>query len=256
MTRRALVTGCSRGIGRAVAEMLLAEGWEVRGVARTIDVDWAFEHADNFWPMWADISVPTFPEALAVVERGPIDALVHCAAIRPAGRFDAMSPREWRRVIDVDLIGTYNVVQACLPALLRSDDGRILLFSGGGAFGPKPGYSAYAAAKAGVVALADTLAEELRDTSVTVNCVAPGYVPTTMHDAPVPDGGEAMACAVACVQHLLSARTRGLTGKTISAAFDDWPSIDQTTVGALNTSAQGTRSRHLIAQVAALRRVG
>lgn len=258
--KKALVTGASHGIGLEVTRMLLAEGWSVLGVSRTLPYLWD-EDGRYSW-IQADVSDPM---AMTWVQRhlpAKLDALVHCAAIQgPIGPFLDAEPAEWVQTINTNLIGTYNVVRAALPALQQSEDSRILLFAGGGAFNSRANYSAYAVSKAGVVSLMETLAEELRETSVTVNCVSPGFVPTGIDPhAPVlardPDGSIAMQRAVACVRHLLGPQTRGLRGKTISAEYDDWSSVvDVATVAALNASVQGTRHRHTIQQVSQLRGV-
>ena len=128
-------------------------------------------------------------------------------------------------------------------ALRQSDDGRILLFAGGGAFNGRPDYSAYAVAKAGVVSLMETLAAE--EQRVTVNCVSPGRVSTPMigcPDAPSPEKDR----AVACVMHLLSDQTQGLTGSTISAEYDQWDCITQENVESINDSLLGKRHRYRI----------
>lgn len=252
--KRALVTGVSRGIGQAVAEMLLDEGWAVDGVSRTAPdrLD-----GDRFWWIEADVSGPSGENLIRIdaEDGGRLDALIHCAGIRgPHGDFSDNAPAAWLETVQTNLLGTYHVVRACLPLLRQSEDGRILLFSGGGAFNPSPGYSAYAVAKAGVVSLMETLAVEERG-RVAINCVAPGPVPTAIHDAPLPDdGGRAMALAVACVRHLLDPATQGLTGKTISAAWDDWPGILPWTVARLNDSDAGTRTRVPIAMLASMAR--
>lgn len=246
--RTAIVTGASRGIGRAVAQMLLDEGWTVRGVSRTNP---GIEHEAFRWWQW-DVSQP--------IAAGPIggryDALVHCAGIRgPYGPFQDNDPDAWERTIATNLLGTARVVRACLPALQRSEDGRILLMSGGGAFDPSPGFSAYAASKAGTVALMETLAAELADSTVTVNCLAPGFVPTTIHAGTPYEGvagdADALGRAVACVRHLLSPQTHGLTGKTVSAAYDDWEHISGWNVERINASSDGTRTRHPLHMLAA-----
>lgn len=249
MKRRALVTGASHGIGRAVAEMLLSEGWFVMGVSRTdLEIDRV---------VWWKANVAEYAE-VEPLRHCLFDAVIHCAAEQgPVGALQTSSPREWRQAVETNLIGTYNVVRAALPALLTASDGRILLFSGGGAFNARPGYSAYAASKAGVVSLMETLAAELRDTDVTVNCVSPGFVHTGFdpHAAALPfdpDGSRAMARAVACVRHLLDPATRGLTGRTISAEFDDWENLSGLDrVRAVNDSTMGTRHRVPIQRVAA-----
>lgn len=250
--RRALVTGVSRGIGLEVARMLLSEGWSVYGVSRTAS---PLCGTPGFWGFERDVA--QFKQMPMWAAHRPLDALVHCAAIQgPAGPLEANTPTAWAKTVMTNLVGTSRVVQTCLPWLHRSDDARVLLFSGGGAFNPRPNHSAYAASKAGVVSLMETLADELRHSTVAVNCVAPGYVPTAIHGPDArPDGGEAMREAVACVRHLLSPAAYGLSGKTISAPHDAWRDINPMTVARVNASVMGTRSRHPIALVGARRGV-
>ena len=221
--------------------MLLADGWSVLGVSRTQT------SLPGMRAHQIDVGLPHQVERLSRLVSGPLDAVVHCAGIRgPHGPLIENDPSEWMTTIRVNLLGAYHVTRVCLPALQKSEDGRILLFSGGGAFGPAREYSAYATAKAGVVSMMETLASELKSTRVAVNCVAPGYVPTTIHEQPVDDGGEAMRTALACVRHLLSPQTLGLTGKTVSAQHDDWTHINQWNVDRLNDSPDGTRYRNTI----------
>ena len=252
MSKRAVVTGCSRGIGRAVAEMLLAEGWSVCGLSRT---DPRLKHRQFTW--WRrDIADAGF---LLPRPWASLDALVHCAGIRgPYGLLVDVDAAAWLATIDTNLTGTFRVVSAALPLLRRSEDARILLFSGGGAFDPSPGYSAYAVAKAGAVSLMETLAEELAGTGVAVNCVAPGFVATDIH-AGTPlegksDGGMAMPTVVACVRHLLSPAAQGLSGRTISAAHDDWPHITPDSVPAIMASRMGRRDRIKVQRLAEVAR--
>ena len=120
---------------------------------------------------------------------------------------------------------------------------KIVTFSGGGAFNSLPRYSAYAASKAAVVRLTETLADELRPRGIAVNGVAPGFVKTEIHDATLAagpdaagpeffamtqaklaDGAVPIDVPVDCVRFLLSSAARSLTGKTISANFDPWSS--------------------------------
>src|SRR5690606_17178763 len=134
--------------------------------------------------------------------------------------------------------------------------------AGGGAFSPRPRFSAYACAKAGVVRLAETLAEELKGSTVTVNCVAPGFVPTSIHEATLQagpqvagaeyervirdvahDDGSRLEQVVSCIHHLLSPSVRGLTGKTVAAQFDDWEHLTPFTVPELMASDLWTARR-------------
>ena len=243
--KRAIVTGSSRGIGLAITEMLLAEKWQVYGVSRT---EPPIEH-DAFWWVESDLGQVDAWELSYVLGVDPFDALVHCAGIRgPYGPFTENDPAEWARTIQTNLLGTASIVRAALPLLQRSDDARVLLFSGGGAFSPEPLYSAYAATKGATVAFMETLAEELSDTRVTINCVAPGFVATDIHKGTPHEHRQApptaMADAVECVRHLLSPQTQGLTGRTISATWDDWRNLSQWTIP--HMGAMGTRARHLI----------
>ena len=165
-------------------------------------------------------------------------------------------------VDQIGLVGSYNVVRLLLPQMHGSRDGRILLFAGGGAFSPRARFSAYACAKAGVVRLAETLAEELEGTSVSVNCVAPGFVPTPIHETTLQagrrlagveydrvirdvayDDGSRLAQVVACIRHLLSPSTRGLSGKTVAAQFDDWEHLTPFTVPEVMSSDLWTARR-------------
>jgi NAD(P)-dependent dehydrogenase (short-subunit alcohol dehydrogenase family) len=244
LTRSAIVTGCSRGIGRAVAEALLGDGWDVIGVSRTEPEDW-----QGFTWLRCDVGdFGALEDGLTHFGLDAVDAVVHCAGIRgPYGPFDDVEPSRWAETIQTNLMGTASVVRAALPYLRRSDDGRILLFSGGGAFSPEPGYSAYAASKGGTIALMETLAVELADTTVTVNAVAPGFVATDIHTGTPHEGrddGGAMARVVACVRHLLSHRATGMTGRTVSAQWDAWGEISPFTLAYLGD--MGTRTRHKI----------
>jgi NAD(P)-dependent dehydrogenase (short-subunit alcohol dehydrogenase family) len=242
--KRAFVSGCSSGIGRAVAASLLADGWAVVGASRRYPQ--CFRDEPHFDWEAVEVSSAYRMDAATFRFEDRLDALVHCAAVQgPIGGLDDCDIGAWLGCVRTNLLGTYHAVRVALPYLRRSEDARILLLAGGGAFNARPGYSAYAASKAGVVSLMETLAEELKGTSVGVNCVSPGYVPTPMHGLP-DEGSPQMERAVACIRHLLAPETRGVTGRTISAEYDGWASITPETVPFLMASQMGTRTRHKV----------
>lgn len=256
--KRVVVTGASRGIGQAVARALWADGWDVVGVSRTQPEPIA---TSRYRWIKADVAKLAQVQRVFKTLNCAVDAVVHCAGIREPRRrvLAGAHPDEWQRIVATNLFGAHHVVYAALPSLAHSTDARILLFSGGGAFDPAPGYSAYAASKAGIVSLMETTAIELAPIGVAINCVAPGYIATGMHDEQTlkvrgTDTAEALATAVECIRHLLSRETCGLTGRTVSAQWDDWQSLDQLTVDAVNASPLGTRTRALIQGVRELGR--
>ena len=171
-----------------------------------------------------------------------VDVLINCAGLFGAiGRFDQTDSTEWKETIDINLFGTYLLAKHFLPLLLKSDIKKMINFSGGGAFGTFPNYSAYAVSKAAVVRLSENMANELEKLGVQVNCIAPGFVATEIHDATLKigknkageehyrltkeklqDGGVSMSVPVECVKFLISPDSDGLSGKTISAGFDKW----------------------------------
>lgn len=261
--RYAVVTGCSSGIGEAVARDLLVDGWRVTGFSRRRPD--RLQHERFSWrPLDVSKAITVKPWWF---QHG-LDALVHCAAeYGPIGPLHEVEPQQWARCIETNLTGTHRVLHALLPYLLMRDDARVLLLSGGGAFNARPMYSAYAASKAGVVSIMENVAEEQRG-HVAVNCLAPGFVPTAIHAATLAAGASAglaeynqvrdasmgddpMPRVLECVRVLLGPRAAGLTGKTISVPHDDWASINERTVPVLMAGQMGQRDRHKIARLAA-----
>lgn len=175
--RVAVVTGAASGLGRSVASRLSSEGWRVAG----IDLH---EAADVDLPLVADVSRPD--EVARAVERaaaelGPLHAAAACAGVN-AARFDLahrLDPAEWQRLLQVNLSGSYHTARAVLPKLAATGGGLVLV-SSVSAHHPLPGAAHYSASKAGVVALARSLALEYARAGVRVNSVAPGYMDTPM----------------------------------------------------------------------------
>ncbi len=172
----AAVTGASRGIGKAVAERLHSEGAELLLIDRDPAVDeLAVALGDRATAFVADV---TDPAAWGAIVGGRnVDVLVNCAGILgPQSSVTDVSLPDWRRVIEVNLTGTFIASQAVLPAMLEAGRGHIVNMASIAAKEPPPGQSGYAASKAGVMAFTKALAKEVARDGVTVNCVAPTIV--------------------------------------------------------------------------------
>jgi NAD(P)-dependent dehydrogenase (short-subunit alcohol dehydrogenase family) len=239
--RHVVVTGGSMGIGLAVADTLAAAGARLtlvaRGQSQLRRVCEALPGEGHRWRAF-DIGREEGWEAL-VAETDEIYGLVHAAAvIDPVGAIGTYSPEEFRRTIEINLIGSHLAVHFCLP-LLVAGGGSVVLFGGGGATSALPRYDAYAASKAGVARLVENLAPVLAEGGVSINCVAPGFVITRMHDVTLAAGAE--NAGLAYFERTLSQIDEGgfpsseaaqlvllllagvpFTGKLISAQWDPW----------------------------------
>jgi 2-deoxy-D-gluconate 3-dehydrogenase len=160
----ALVTGASRGIGRATAERLRADGWKVETAERASGVD---------------LRDPD--QARAAVERLPrIDALVANAGVIVRKSALEHSLQDWRGVIDLNLTSVFVLAQAAARRMVEQGGGAIVLMASQLAFFGGVNASSYAASKGGLVQLAKSLSNELAGRGVRVNAVAPGWIETDM----------------------------------------------------------------------------
>lgn len=237
--RVALVTGGSRGIGRAAALRLAGEGADVAisYASRVTDAE------DTVAALRAlgrravcspcNVANPDDVERLVDLTReqlGPIDYLVHCGAISNVQDHTTLTYELWRETIDVNLSGTYLAVFAVKDEMIRRRFGRIVTVSSVAALRPRKMQIHYASAKAGVIAFTRCCAEAFAPYNVRVNCVAPGLIETEMahvlseetirsvvEQTPLGRLGEPEEIA-AVVRFLLSEESSFMTGHTLAAS--------------------------------------
>ncbi len=171
--RRVLVTGSSRGIGRAIAERLLVEGFSVTTHSRSGGTDLVFDVADR-------AAARAALEA-EVAANGPFYGVVLNAGVNSDAPFPGMLDEEWDRVVRTDLDGFYNVLRPLvMPMVSARIRGRIVAISSVSGLVGNRGQVNYSAAKAGVIGAVKALAVELAKRGITVNAVAPGVIETDM----------------------------------------------------------------------------
>jgi 3-oxoacyl-[acyl-carrier protein] reductase len=180
--KRALVTGASRGIGRAIAEELAAAGAEVV-VGYRSGADEAAEIAGSIGgrAVHADVSDPDDAKRL-VEEAGDLDVLVNNAGITRDGLLARMPDEDWRDVIETNLSGVFYTCRAAARGMMRRRAGSIVNVSSIVGVHGNPGQTNYSAAKAGIIGFTKALARELGSRGVRANVVAPGYVTTRLTD--------------------------------------------------------------------------
>ncbi len=189
MNPTALVTGASRGIGRAIAHALAQEGWSVcinylehQDAAEELAHE-LFSEGHQALSFQADVADRSAVEAMiqaAAKTLGPIELLVNNAGTAQYGLFQDISDDEWNRILAVNLTGPRNTIQAVLPHMIREKRGNIINLSSIWGLRGASCEAAYASTKAAVIGLTRSLALELAPSNIRVNCIAPGCIATDM----------------------------------------------------------------------------
>ncbi|MBO1199269.1 3-oxoacyl-[acyl-carrier-protein] reductase [Staphylococcus simiae] len=236
MTKSALVTGASRGIGKSIALQLADEGYNVavnyagsKDKAEAVVEEIKAKGVDSF-AIQANVANPDEVKAMikeVVSQFGSLDVLVNNAGITRDNLLMRMKEQEWDDVIDTNLKGVFNCIQKATPQMLRQRSGAIInLSSVVGAVG-NPGQANYVATKAGVIGLTKSAARELASRGITVNAVAPGFIVSDMTDALSDDLKEQMLTQIPLsrfgedtdiantVAFLASDKAKYITGQTI-----------------------------------------
>jgi NAD(P)-dependent dehydrogenase (short-subunit alcohol dehydrogenase family) len=251
-----VVTGASQGLGRAIAREFVKEGAHVGLCARdeklihavADDLTMLKSAGQQIFAAPCDVSVEDDVEQFfdAVRSRlGPVNVLINSAGVYgPKGESEKVDFHEWLRAIEINLYGTFLPCRFAIREMKALRRGKIINLSGGGATAPLPRISAYAASKAAVVRLTETLAEELREFSIDVNAIAPGALNTRLLEEVLSAGPDAVGeefyqkalkqresggvplekAARLCV-YLASEMSDGITGKLISAQWDPWENL-------------------------------
>ena len=233
----AIVTGAGRGIGKAIALRLAAEGAKVAVVSRTErnsvvvadEINAASEGAAK--PYAADVADHAAVSEVAtkiLKDFGRADILVNNAGLTRDGLAMRMSEEDWDIVLDTNLKGAFNFAQAVMRTMIKQRSGRIINISSVSGIMGNAGQANYAASKAGLIGLSKSLARELATRNITVNVVAPGFIVTDMTDALPDDARDAVLPGIpmgrfgevsdiaGAVAYLASPEAKFITGQVLA----------------------------------------
>lgn len=187
-----LVTGAGRGIGKRLSIGFAAKGARVALIARSkAELDLChleIEHAGGS-ALRIRADVCDFEQMSAAVERARVhfnrgvQVLICAAAMQgPIGPFVDTPPKIWNDLLQTNLVGVFNACRAVLPQMIERRSGKIIVLACGGAFSPRPNFAIYSATKAAAARFVESVAEEVRDANVQINCISPGDTYTHMTD--------------------------------------------------------------------------
>jgi NAD(P)-dependent dehydrogenase (short-subunit alcohol dehydrogenase family) len=256
--RTALITGASQGLGLEIAKTYIKAGANIIICAR--DKELLAKNTEELSRLTSSgQKVIHFPADVSNIEEienlvsfsfshfKKIDILINNAGIQgPKGLVEEADWKEWIKVIEINLYGSVYMCRKLVPHFRANGYGKIIQLSGGGATKPMPRNSAYATSKAAVVRFAESLAEELTGQKIDVNCIAPGALNTRMLTEIIEagpakvgeavyqkaleqerQGGTALIKAASLAVFLGSSASDGITGRLLSAVWDDWQSLPE-----------------------------
>lgn len=265
----AFITGGGRGVGEAMARAFAQAGANLVLLSRTPDETQRVAKVTESLgvmalPLVADVSRHQDVQravSAALARFGQIDILVNSAGVYgPIGLIISNDIETWEQTIQINLMGTVYCLHEILPHMISRRKGVVINLSGGGAVNPFPRFSAYSTSKAAVVRLTETVAEEVKEFNVRVNAVAPGAINTRLLDQVLEAGeragkefytrakeqkdrgGTAPEMGAELAVFLASRLAEGITGRLISAVWDDWKSLPNQ-ITELNNSAMFTLRR-------------
>lgn len=255
--RSAIVTGASQGLGLAIARAYVAAGARVMicardhaAILRAKEKLGAVSATANILAMAADVSREADVRALvaaALSAFGRLEILVNNAGVYgPMGSLDQIDWEQWVRAMEININGSVLPIRALLPEFRKQRYGKIIQLSGGGATSPLPRITAYAASKAAIVRLIESLALDVKDFGIDVNSIAPGALNTRLMEELIAagpetvgqqffdrmkkmadEGGTPLDVGAALAVYLGSAASDGITGRLLSAPWDPWRDLQE-----------------------------
>jgi len=269
--KTAIITGAGGGIGSVVAHTLANEGCNL------VLIDYIPENLNALSEKIKRYNCQSFQMTINVTKSKEVERMINEAIkrfskidilINAAGIYGSMGPfigndiDKWIKTININLIGTVLCTKIVLPFMIKQRSGKIINFSGGGAFNPRPNFSAYATSKAAVARFTETLAEELKPYNIQVNAVSPGAVNTKMLEEALKagpkltgkefykkikkqrkEGGDPPQLAANLILFLVSEKSYNLSGKLISAKWDNWRKWDKKKIKNIMKSSDYTLRR-------------
>ena len=249
----AIITGANQGLGREISKSFVSAGADVMLCARNFrmleetkqELNKLFGNEQEIYIKKCDVSNEKEVNALVVEtfdKLGGCHILVNNAGIYgPKGKIEDQDWYAWKKTIEINVYGSIFLCRALIPHYKKQGFGKIIQLSGGGATKLLPNISGYATSKAAIVRFAETLAEEVRSYGIDVNCIAPGALNTNMLQEVLDSGPEKVGKdfyekalkqkskggiplrkGADLAVFLASSRSDGITGKLISAVWDNW----------------------------------
>jgi NAD(P)-dependent dehydrogenase (short-subunit alcohol dehydrogenase family) len=254
--KNVIITGGSIGFGKALAEKFLSEGANVLICSRNEQqlFDTKSELTSKFpnqtiLAKKCDVSIEKDVKEFITYSIDVFKTIhvliLNAGVYGPMGPIETVSLDEWKKSIDINLFGVLLPCRELIPHFKQNEFGKIIVLSGGGATSPMPNLSSYATAKAAVIRLVETLSKELYSYNVDVNAIAPGALSTRMMEQVINAGPEVvgdeffkknqnwkqngatpMELGTNLAVYLASSNSDGITGKLISAQWDDWKNFE------------------------------